>query len=80
MTSPSIKTTKLQYRIVPDNNIYIYLSYFSISLFLLLVCKPSFVLQKENLNETQTKLSYSKLIMWQLILCLPLVFYYIINY
>ena len=47
---------------------------------LLLICKPKFILEKKTLNDESKNISVSKLILWQLIFCIPLIFYYIINY
>jgi hypothetical protein len=47
---------------------------------LLLICKPKFILEKKTLNDESKNISVSKLILWQLIFCVPLIFYYIINY
>ena len=54
--------------------------YIVIVFVLLLICKPKFILQKKTLNDESTNISVSKLVLWQLILCIPLIFYYIINY
>jgi len=54
--------------------------YIVIVFVLLLICKPNFILQKKTLNDESTSISVSKLVLWQLILCIPLIFYYIINY
>lgn len=78
MTSPSIKTTKKIELVEKSNRIYVL--YPLITLVLLIICKPKFILRRENLHENPTKISYSKLLLWQLILCTPLIFYYIINY
>jgi len=81
MTIPSIKMTKLE-KIEPstfsDKKIAFY--YFCIVFILLLICKPTFILKKEHLHEKPTKISYSQLFLWQLILCTPLILNYIINY
>jgi hypothetical protein len=54
--------------------------YIVIVFVLLLICKPKFILQKKTLNDESTNISVSKLVLWQLVLCIPLIFYYIINY
>jgi len=58
--------------------------YYAIVIFILMiVCKPSFVtlsITSDILVEKQEKIvSYSKLLLWELILCLPFILYYIIN-
>ena len=82
MTSPTIKTTKIEKPIAPDTFSVKKLSfYYACAVFiLLLICKPAFILKKENLHEKPTKISYSKLFLWQLIFCIPLIFNYVINY
>ena len=47
---------------------------------LLLICRPSFIMKKVGLLEKEQTISYSKLIIWQIVLCFPLFFYYVINY
>jgi hypothetical protein len=55
--------------------------YYTIIVFvLLLICKPKFILEKKTLNDDSKNISISKLILWQLVFCVPLIFYYIINY
>lgn len=55
--------------------------YYTIIVFvLLLICKPKFILEKKTLNDNSKNISISKLILWQLVFCVPLIFYYIINY
>lgn len=54
--------------------------YIIIVFVLLLICKPKFILEKKTLNDESKNISVSKLILWQLIFCIPLIFYYIINY
>ena len=54
--------------------------YIVIVFVLLLICKPKFILEKKTLNDDSKNISISKLILWQLIFCIPLIFYYIINY
>ena len=54
--------------------------YIVIVFVLLLICKPKFILQKKTLSDESTNISVSKLVLWQLVLCIPLIFYYIINY
>ena len=54
--------------------------YIIIVFVLLLICKPKFILEKKTLNDDSKNISVSKLILWQLIFCIPLIFYYIINY
>lgn len=55
--------------------------YYTIIVFvLLLICKPKFILEKKPLNDDSKNISISKLILWQLVFCVPLIFYYIINY
>ena len=54
--------------------------YIVIVFVLLLICKPKFILEKKTLNDESKNISVSKLILWQLIFCVPLIFYYIINY
>jgi hypothetical protein len=54
--------------------------YIVIIFVLLLICKPKFILEKKTLNDDSKNISISKLILWQLIFCIPLIFYYIINY
>ena len=54
--------------------------YIVIIFVLLLICKPKFILEKKTLNDDSKNISVSKLILWQLIFCIPLIFYYIINY
>jgi hypothetical protein len=61
-----------------DKKIYFY--YSVIVFVLLLICKPKFILEKKTLNDDSKNISVSKLILWQLIFCIPLIFYYIINY
>ena len=61
-----------------DKKIYFY--YSVIVFVLLLICKPTFILEKKTLNDDSKNISVSKLILWQLIFCIPLIFYYIINY
>ena len=76
MSSPSMKTRKLDTEC--DKSKY-YLLYFMISFLVLIICRPSFILKKEHIDEEPTKLSYSKLLLWQLIFCFPLILDYIIN-
>ena len=47
---------------------------------LLLICKPKFILEKKTLNDDSKNISYSKLFLWELVLCIPLILHYIINY
>ncbi len=55
--------------------------YYTVVVFvLLLICKPKFILEKKTLNDNSKNISISKLILWQLVFCVPLIFYYIINY
>lgn len=54
--------------------------YIIIVFVLLLICKPKFILEKKTLNDESKNILVSKLILWQLIFCIPLIFYYIINY
>lgn len=55
--------------------------YYTIIVFvLLLICKPKFILEKKTLNDDSKNISISKLILWQLVFCVPLIFYYVINY
>jgi hypothetical protein len=89
MTSPSIKTTKV-YDGLDDKTEKI--SSFSkcdkkmcfgyaVAVFiLLLICRPSFIMKKVGLLEKEQTISYSKLIIWEIVLCFPLFFYYVINY
>ena len=74
MHSPSLKTTRKV-----DTECKYYLLYFMISFLVLIICRPSFILKKEHIDEEPTKLSYSKLLLWQLIFCFPLILDYIIN-
>ena len=56
------------------------LCYYAVLVFiLLLVCKPSFVMVKLTVNDSDLKLSYPKLFLWEIVLCLPFIFHYIIN-
>ena len=47
---------------------------------LLIICKPKFILEKKTLNDDSKNISYSKLLLWELIFCIPLILHYIINY
>ena len=49
--------------------------YVIITFILLLLCKPSFIKDNKKIG-----LSYSKLLLWELVVCLPLILYYIINH
>ena len=89
MSSPSIKTARASESLNEiKENIYsmshcdkkIYFLYAIIVFILLLICRPSFIMKKETLLEKEKNISYSKLIIWEIILCFPLFFYYIINY
>ena len=54
--------------------------YYAVLVFaLLLLCKPAFVMTKLTINDDDLKLSYPKLFLWEIILCLPFIFHYIIN-
>lgn len=96
MVSPSVKLAKSNQSssVESDTNIDLSSSsssmlkcdkkicfYYIIIVFvLLLICKPKFILEKKTLNDESKNISVSKLILWQLIFCIPLIFYYIINY
>ena len=87
MSSPSIKTAKasessneLKENISFSFNKKIYFLYAIIVLILLLICRPSFIMKKEGLLEKEKTISYSKLLMWEIIICFPLFFNYIIIY
>jgi hypothetical protein len=89
MSSPSIKTARASESSNEiKENIYsmsycdkkIYFLYAIIVFTLLLICRPSFIMKKEGLLEKEKNISYSKLIIWEIILCFPLFFYYVINY
>ena len=47
---------------------------------LLFICKPKFILEKKTLNDESKNISYSKLLLWELIFCIPLILHYIVNY
>lgn len=89
MSSPSIKLAKssqssssLEDDVVSTKFSFkkVVFCYIIIIFALLLICKPSFILKKETLNDVDKNVSYTKLFLWELILCIPLIFYYIINY
>jgi hypothetical protein len=88
MTSPTIKTTKLGESDTKSENVSTFSKCdkkmcfgYAIAVFvLLLICRPSFIMKKVGLLEKEQSISYSKLIIWQIVLCFPLFFYYVINY
>ena len=88
MTSPTIKTTKVGESDTKSETVSTFSKcdkkmcfyYIVIVFVLLLICKPKFILEKKTLNDDSKNISISKLILWQLIFCIPLIFYYIINY
>jgi hypothetical protein len=82
MSSPTIETTKNKIvETIKNNSTKIYIYYPLLILILLVLCKPNFIMIRKTLNdkEKDIKISKMKLLLWQIILCLPLVFYYIIN-
>lgn len=83
MSSPSIETTKNKNKVKEEtlkfDKIYIY--YPIIIFILLLLFRPKFIMIQKTLidRDKDIKISKIKLLLWQIIFCLPLVFYYIIN-
>ena len=88
MTSPTIKTTKVGESDAKSETVSTFSKCdkkmcfgYAIAVFvLLLICRPSFIMKKVGLLEKEQTISYSKLIIWQIVLCFPLFFYYVINY
>ena len=87
MVSPSVLKTKITQNeseleeIVTSSYKKIFIYYVIITFILLLLCKPSFIMKNDSVDFTEEKytISYSKVVLWELILCLPFIFYYIIN-
>jgi hypothetical protein len=88
MTSPSVKTTKVYESDATSEKVSSFskcdkkmcFGYVVAVFILLLICRPSFIMKKVGLLEKEQTISYSKLIIWQIVLCFPLFFYYVINY
>ena len=88
MTSPTIRTTKVSESDAKSEMVSTFSKCdkkmcfgYAIAVFiLLLICRPSFIMKKVGLLEKEQTISYSKLIIWQIVLCFPLFFYYVINY
>jgi hypothetical protein len=82
MSSPSIETTKSKIiENIKNNSKNIYIYYPIIVFILLLIIRPKFIIIYKTLNDNKKdiKISKMKLLLWETIFCLPLVFYYIIN-
>lgn len=80
MSSPNIKTIK---KIEQNFNflktpISIYIYYPIIVFFLLVILKPKIIMKKNNLKK-DSEISTIKVLLWELLFCLPLIFYIIIN-
>jgi len=84
MVSPSVLKTKITQNeseleeIITSSYKKIFIYYVIITFILLLLCKPSFIMKNDSVEDEYT-ISYSKVLLWELILCLPFIFDYIIN-
>jgi len=84
MVSPSVLKTKITQNeseleeIITSSYKKFFIYYVIITFILLLLCKPSFIMKNDSVEDEYT-ISYSKVFLWELILCLPFIFDYIIN-
>jgi len=84
MVSPSVLKTKITQNeseleeIITSSYKKFFIYYVIITFILLLLCKPSFIMKNDSVEDEYT-ISYSKVLLWELILCLPFIFDYIIN-
>jgi hypothetical protein len=80
MSSPNIKTIKKNEQNINFNFLKtpIYIYYPIIVFFLLVILKPKIIMKKNNLKK-DSEISIIKVLLWELLFCLPLIFYIIIN-
>lgn len=76
MSSPVITTLKTKKS--DKMNIKIFIYYSIVIFILLLLFKPPCIMKKDYFKK-EKRISITKLIFWEIVLCLPLIFYYIIN-
>ena len=76
MSSPVVSNLKSKKS--DKMNIKIFIYYSIAIIILLLLFKPPCIMKKDHFKK-EKRISITKLLFWEIVLCLPLIFYYIIN-